>query len=634
LLPLAQPLPAIPAAKSGGEMRGSSWEKSSPPKGRASRVDPSGPIPRKLADLRAAFVRNRERLALLQNAHDVSVEELQSSNEEVQSSNEELQSLNEELETSNEELESTNEELTTLNEELATRNDELRESERLLKEQTQLLELAPVLVRSPKDRVVYWNRGAEKMYGYTKEEALGQLSHLLLRAQFPEPLEQIQSKLARDGHWEGEVTHRRKDGALIFVAAQWAVHYNELGKVRAVLEVNIDISSRRQAEEALRSSEASAMAARSEVELLNEIGKTIAAELDGDRLTEAVTAAAIRLTRAEFGVFAPATDLTQPVRSDDVVTDPRYAQGGLSHGMPPVHRPVRSYLAVPVISRTGDILGGLFFGHSQAGAFGERDERMVAGLAAQASVAMDNAHIFDQLERKVEERTARLRETIAELQAFSYTVSHDLRAPLRAMQSYAEALKEDFGEKMDQGAMTYLTRIELAGYRLDRLIQDVLTYSRISQGSGQLHSVSLAKLVREIVEQYPNFAAAQNAIHLEGDLPRVLAEESPATQCLSNLLGNALKFIPKDRAPHVRVRAEESGPMIRLWIEDNGIGIAPADQERIFKMFERVGDDVKYEGTGIGLAIVRKAMERMGGAVGVESKLGEGSKFWLDFRKQ
>jgi PAS domain S-box-containing protein len=634
LLPLAQPLPAIPAAKSGGEMPGSSWAKSSPPKGRASRVDPSGPIPRKLADLRAAFVRNRERLALLQNAHDVSVEELQSSNEEVQSSNEELQSLNEELETSNEELESTNEELTTLNEELATRNDELRESERLLKEQAQLLELAPVLVRSPKDRVVYWNRGAEKMYGYTKEEALGQLSHLLLRAQFPEPLEQIQSKLARDGHWEGEVAHHRKDGALIFVAAQWAVHYDELGKVRAVLEVNIDISSRRQAEEALRSSEASAMAARSEVELLNEIGKTIAAELDGDRLTQAVTAAAIRLTRAEFGVFAPATDLTQPVRSDDVVTDPRYAQGGLSHGMPPVHRAVRSYLAVPVVSRTGDILGGLFFGHSQVGAFGERDERMVAGLAAQASVAMDNAHIFDQLERKVEERTARLRETIAELQAFSYTVSHDLRAPLRAMQSYAEALKEDFGEKLDQGAMTYLTRIELAGYRLDRLIQDVLTYSRISQGNGQLHSVSLAKLVREIVEQYPNLAAAQNAIHLEGELPRVLAEESPATQCLSNLLGNALKFIPKERTPQVRIRAEERGPMIRLWIEDNGIGIAPADQERIFKMFERVGDDVEYEGTGIGLAIVRKAMERMGGAVGVESKLGEGSKFWLDFRKQ
>jgi signal transduction histidine kinase len=377
-----------------------------------------------------------------------------------------------------------------------------------------------------------------------------------------------------------------------------------------------------------------AMAARSEVELLNEIGKTIAAELDGNKLTEAVTSAATRLTRAEFGVFAPARNLSGPVRSDDIAADPRYAKVGPDHGMPPAHRAVRSYLAVPVISRTGDVLGGLFFCHSQPGVFGERDERMVAGLAAQASVAMDNAQIFDQLERKVEERTARLRETIAELQAFSYTVSHDLRAPLRAMQSYAEALKEDFGEKMDQGAMTYLTRIELAGYRLDRLIQDVLTYSRISQGTLQLRPVSLGKLVREIIEQYPNLSAAQEAIRLEGELPRVMAEESPATQCISNLLGNALKFIPKDRTPSVRIHAEQCGDFVRLWISDNGIGIAAADMERIFKMFERVGGDVEYEGTGIGLAIVRKAMERMGGAAGVESKLGEGSNFWLDFRKQ
>src|SRR5205823_231302 len=152
------------------------------------------------------------------------------SNEEVQSANEELQSLNEELETSNEELESANEELTTLNEELATRNVELRESERRLREQAQLLEMAPVLARSPKDRIIFWNRGAEKIYGFTKEEALGQTAHLVLGAQFPEPLAKIEKELQRRGQLEGEVLHRRKDGQVLVVATQWVVHHDANNK--------------------------------------------------------------------------------------------------------------------------------------------------------------------------------------------------------------------------------------------------------------------------------------------------------------------------------------------------------------------------------------------------------------------
>jgi two-component system, chemotaxis family, CheB/CheR fusion protein len=211
--------------------------------------------PHRVAQLKVELVDTREQLHNLQEEYDTSVEELQASNEEVQSSNEELQSLNEELETSNEELESANEELTTLNEELATRNTELRESERRLREQAELLELAPVLARSTKDRIIFWNRGAEQLYGFTKEEALGQTAHLLLSAQYSEPLEEIRDQLNNKGHWEGEVWHRRKDGRLICVASQWLMHYDSQNKPRAILEVGTDITSRRAAEEALRESE-------------------------------------------------------------------------------------------------------------------------------------------------------------------------------------------------------------------------------------------------------------------------------------------------------------------------------------------------------------------------------------------
>ncbi|MDB6130912.1 MAG: regulator protein, partial [Verrucomicrobiales bacterium] len=209
---------------------------------------PSARVKQELGEL-------REQLHSIQEEHETAVEELQASNEEVQSSNEELQSLNEELETSNEELESANEELTTLNEELATRNSELKESEQRLREQAQLLEIAPLLARSPKDRIIFWSAGAERMYGFTSEEATGQIAHLFLNTHFYEPLESIQNKLIRDGTWEGEVQHRRKDGRCIHIFAKWVAHHDTQNKLRAILEVNADITARKEAEKALKSSE-------------------------------------------------------------------------------------------------------------------------------------------------------------------------------------------------------------------------------------------------------------------------------------------------------------------------------------------------------------------------------------------
>jgi signal transduction histidine kinase len=408
--------------------------------------------------------------------------------------------------------------------------------------------------------------------------------------------------------------------------------------------------------------------ARAEVELLNEIGKKIAAELDIQKLTQAVTDAATKLAKAEFGAFfyhftddkgesyslhalsgvtreafgalslpRGTLELASPIagrgalRSGDITADARLG-AQVQRAFASSTLPIKSCLAVPVTARSGEAIGGLLFGHSKPDMFAEREERVVMNLAAQAAIAMDNARLVDQLERKVLERTARLQETISELQAFSYTVSHDLRAPLRAMQSYAQVLLEDCADRLTEPGREYLSRIENAGVRLDRLIQDVLTYSRISRSQVNSKPIDLEKLLRDIMEQYPMLRAPAAEIRIEGSLPTVLAEESSVTQCLSNLLGNAVKFVPAGRKPQVIVRAESIGDRTRVWIEDNGIGIDTKDQDRIFKMFERVEHAGRYEGTGIGLAIVRKAIERMGGQVGVESEPGKGSRFWLEFK--
>ena len=139
-----------------------------------------------------------------------------------------------------------------------------------------------------------------------------------------------------------------------------------------------------------------------------------------------------------------------------------------------------------------------------------------------------------------------------------------------------------------------------------------------------------AALLAGMIDSYPGFQAPNACIRIAGPLPRVLANEAGLTQCFSNLLGNAVKFVEKGRIPHVTIRAEQHGPLVRLWFEDNGIGIAPDMQARVFGMFQRLSKD--HEGTGIGLALVHKVVERMGGRVGVESEPGAGSRFWIELQ--
>jgi signal transduction histidine kinase len=160
-----------------------------------------------------------------------------------------------------------------------------------------------------------------------------------------------------------------------------------------------------------------------------------------------------------------------------------------------------------------------------------------------------------------------------------------------------------------------------------------LNYSKLVRGEIALAPVNLDTLIRDIIKEYPAYQNSGGKIHIDGSLPTVLGNEALLTQCLSNLLGNAFKFVKKDQSPEVRLWAQTEGKFVRLWVEDNGIGIDPGHHERIFKVFERIHAPHEYPGTGIGLAIARKAAERMGGQIGVESKPGHGSKFWMSLPK-
>ena len=399
------------------------------------------------------------------------------------------------------------------------------------------------------------------------------------------------------------------------------------------------------------------------LEALNLIGKTVAGELDLDRIMQSVTDAATRISGAEFGafflnvtneagesyvlytlsgapreafakfglprntaVFAPTFAGRGPVRLDDVTQDPRYGKSAPHHGMPKGHLPVRSYLAVPVVSRSGQVLGGLFFGHSRTAVFSERAETLVVGIASQAAVAMDNALLHQQREQLIE----KLRESDRRKDEFLATLSHELRNPLAPLRNSLNLLLMSNGSSSTEPLRQMMERQVT---HLVRLVDDLLEMSRISRGTLELRreSVELATVVKNAVEtSEPLVAAARHELRVSLPGEPVWLDGDPVrlAQILSNLLNNAAKYTSS--GGHIRLGAERSGGSVVVTVSDDGVGIAPEAIGAIFEMFNR-GDrstSGSQGGLGIGLALARRLAEMHGGSIDARSEgVGRGSEF-------
>lgn len=286
-------------------------------------------------------------------------------------------------------------------------------------------------------------------------------------------------------------------------------------------------------------------------------------------------------------------------------------------------RRIYDYIFVPVFGADGEV-------EAIAGTTRDVTERKQTeeALANANKLLADRAAHLDEL---VQQRTVKLRDTVGELEAFSYSIAHDLRSPLRSLQGFSDVLIAEYSAQLPPEAQSFLRRIGDSAGRMDKLVQEVLNYSRLVRGDLAFEPVNLDTLVRGIVDIYPTFAPDKAEIILETQLPIVIGNEAMLTQVFSNLLGNAVKFVAPGVKPRIRIEAEARGERVRVVVRDNGIGIASDQQEKIWGIFQQAVRG--YGGTGIGLAIVKKAAERMGGSAGVDSREGEGSAFWLEIRK-
>ena len=465
-----------------------------------------------------------------------------------------------------------------------------------------------IYMLAPTGHVATWNLGAERIQGYKADEIVGEhCSRFYPQGELDKDKPGLELREAeRTGHVEVEGWRLRKDGALFWANVVITAIRDEQGCLLGFGNVTRDLTERRQADLRYR------------------------------LLIEAVTDYAIYSLDAGGHITSwnPGAERIKQYSSDEIIGKHFsifYTPEDRAKGMP--------QFVLHTAATEGHFEGegwrvrkdGTRFWSSVA-VTPVRDEKgNVVGFSKITRDITDRKKLLDQIREHAEElelRIAEREQTNAELEAFSYSVSHDLRAPIRAITGFADALREEYGDRLDDTAHEYLRHVLDGAARMNRLVEDLLNYSRLSRIELLVTDVPAARATASALK---SVGATDGTIQVNiPDNAEVRAHEPTLSQVLFNLINNALKFRRPDAKPRVIISYAVKDRFGRISVSDNGIGIAPQHQERIFQVFERLHGTEEFPGTGIGLAIVKRAVERMGGRIGVESELGRGSTFWID----
>ncbi len=490
----------------------------------------------------------------------------------------------------------------------------LQEQAARLQEQADLIELAHdiIIVRDLDNRITYWNHGAEETYGWSKSEVLGEVTHTLLKTQFPKSLEQVQSELLTQGRWEGELVHAARDGHKVVVASRQVLQRDEHGQPHAILEIDRDTTQSKRSEEQLRQSEERFRL------LVEQVHDYAIFGLDPEGHVTSWNEGAARLNgyRAEeiigqhFSIFFTPEDLRRGKPEEELRA--AAAQGHYEEEARRVCKDGTSYWADVVITALRDPQGNL---------------RGFSKVIRDITLRKETQEQIHRLNRELERRVRELATLNQELETFSYSVSHDLRAPLRAIAGFSQALVEDYDATLDEQGKDYTRRINAATQRLTELIDDLLMLSRVTRSEmNREATVDLSGMAQSIAAQLQSTQperrvqfVIQPGLVTPGD-PHLLHI------ALDNLMGNAWKFTSK--RPEARIEfgtdGTDSGNRV-YFVRDNGAGFDMAFADKLFGPFQRLHSGNEFPGTGIGLATVQRIIRRHGGRVWAQGEVDKGA---------
>jgi len=464
-------------------------------------------------------------------------------------------------------------------------------------------------------RIATWSAEAERIKGYRAEEIIGKSFHTFFT---PEDIQGgVPEQMLRTAREEGEARYEgwrvRKDGSRFCVEGVITAIRDESGALNGYSKVAHDVTDRKQAEEALRQSETRF---RALAEGLPQLIWTCLPDGRCDYLSP------------------------QWVRYTGIPEEQQLGFGWLEQ-IDPADREraaaawkgaVETHTTLDVEFRIRGADGMHRWFKVRGVPLRDAEGRVVKWFGTNTDID-DQKRANELLEAKVRERTAQLQASLSSVEELLYTIAHDLRAPNRHMQSFAQLLLLEHADRLDDKARDYLNRISETAARSDELIRDLLEYGRLSHEAVSLAPVDLRQTVQAVLRAVAGEIQQRHAhVQFDQEWPHVVANERLLEKILTNFVSNALRYVPPDREPEIAISAQSEAGKAVLRVQDNGIGIPPDQIGRVFEPFIRLPNTTNAPGTGMGLAIVKKAAERLNGAVGADSTLGKGSCFWLELQ--
>jgi two-component system sensor histidine kinase/response regulator len=492
-------------------------------------------------------------------------------------------------------------------------------AEQTSRDQALILDLAndTIIIRDIEDRITYWNQGAVRLYGWSKEEAMGRVTHSLFRTQFSQPLGEIKEKLFATGHWEGDLVHTRRDGALVNVISSWTLRRDESKRPASVIEMNYDVTARKKAEKEL-------------TQTREHLDTIVSSSLDGIVVYEAIRDERGQIRDLRFVVINPAAEKLMRRNASELLGRT------VSESYPSVLKDGLFEKYIRIIEENVP----LDFEH-QAVHGGSPHWYRIAGVKLADGLALSYTEItprklFEQQLQEAKEHAELADEAKSD---FLATMSHEIRTPMNGVIGVTGLLL-DSGLNAEQRQLA--ETIRNSGESLVGLINDILDFSKIE--AGELSFEELDFNLRQVTEETLELLAGQaqvKGIELVGSVgpevpPTVRGDPGRLRQVLTNLIANGIKFTKfGEVALHVSLK-EETGVDIclRFEIKDTGVGLSAETQARLFQPFVQADSSTsrKFGGTGLGLAICKRLAELMNGRIGVESSLGKGSMFWVELR--